>query len=216
MKRTILQRICILLIAGLVVLRLPAQQISVTEDAVYRLTDAGFLQTYKDYRAETEEYVALFKAKAKEENYSPEELIHMKSAYRRTSEAFEDFIYAIRNDLLDPKMRKKIRKDTEGYVRQRLIQLQSVHDEYFLERFHSTYVAIVQGPEYNTIASADVHRTDGISPTIPIALIAPMTRATMDVIDYLDKKKDRDMIEVKQVLEKEWIAPHRFRNWEEI
>ena len=204
---------------------LPAQQIDRTEDAVYRLTDAGFLQTYKDYRAETEEYVALFKAKAREENYDPEEIIRMKSAYRRTSEAFEDFIYAIRNDLLDPRKRKAIRKNTEAYVTGQLERLQQIHETYFLGRFHETYVAIVERESYNTIATVDPtgeqpspnrEASNPINPTIPIALIAPVTRATMDVIEYLDKKKERDMAQVKRILEQEWINPHRFRDWEDI
>ena len=66
--------------------------------------ESGILKTYKDYRSETEKYVALFKAR--QDQYRIEDLIELKSTYERTAEAFEDYIYAIRNDLLDKKKRQ--------------------------------------------------------------------------------------------------------------
>ncbi|MEO1448635.1 MAG: hypothetical protein AAFV07_03855, partial [Bacteroidota bacterium] len=58
-------------------------------------------------------------------------------------------------------------------------------------------------------------RTQSI-PVVPIAVIAPVTKATMEIIDYIDKKGDRNLEHIKKVLEKEWIKPHRFRIWEDI
>jgi hypothetical protein len=197
---------CLLLLGG----KLPAQGPSNGETALYRLMDSGFLKTYKDYRAEIEQYAALFKIK--QQQYSPEEAVMMRSAYNRTSEAFEDFIYSVRNDLLDSKTRRSIAKDTEGYVRTKLESLNKVYEEYYLLRFKPTYVAICT-PDTPVMASA---QRAGLPIEIPLSLIAPVATATMQVIDFLDKKSDRDIETLKKVLEEEWIKPNRFTAWEQI
>jgi hypothetical protein len=188
---------------------LVAQSVSGSEEAIYQLTDAGFLSTYKDQRAEIEQYVAIFKAK--KEEYEVEDLIRMKSAYKRTAEAYEDFIYRVRNDLLDKKQRKKIKKDTEGYVTEQMESLNQTYTEYYQGWFKPTYAAICD-PNSNLASN----RASGGGGGIPTALIAPVTQATMQVIEFLDKKGDRDLEAIKKVLDREWIDPHRFTPWEEI
>lgn len=190
---------------------LSAQTLSDAEESVYRLTDAGFLDLYKDYRSETEMYVAIFKTNMNQ--YSPEDVVKMRATYRRTSEAFEDFIYDIRNDLLDKKTRKTIQKDAEAYVTKKLEELNQTYLEYYQSRFQPTYAAIVEGKPDDSMALAS-ERMAG--PEIPLALIAPLAQATMQVVDFLDKKGDRDLESLKKVLEQEWIAPHKFREWDDI
>ncbi|MEM7369895.1 MAG: hypothetical protein AAF587_14920 [Bacteroidota bacterium] len=185
-----------------------AQQVSSTERAVYGLMDAGFLSSYKDHRSEIEERVAIFKSK--KDDFSVEDLIRMKSAYKRTSEAFEDFIYGIRNDLLDKKVRKKIKKDSEGYVTQQMEKLNTIYVDYYQGWFQPTYSSI--SDPSSTVAS---NRGSG-NITIPSALIAPVSQATMNVIEYLDKKNEKDLETVKKVLDREWVDPHQFTPWEEI
>lgn len=187
---------------------LSAQKVSSTERAVYELMDAGFLSSYKDHRSEIEERVAIFKSK--KDDFSVEDLIRMKSAYKRTSEAFEDFIYGIRNDLLDKRARKRIKKDSEGYVTQQMEKLNTIYIDYYQGWFQPTYSAI-SDPE-STVAS----NRGGGNITIPSALIAPVSQATMNVIEYLDKKNDKDLESVKKVLDREWLEPHQFTPWEEI
>ncbi|MDX2284889.1 MAG: hypothetical protein NW241_12045 [Bacteroidia bacterium] len=188
-----------------------AQGPAASEETLYRLMDSGFLSTYKDYRAEIEQYAALFKSR---KDHSPEDIVRMRSAYLRTSEAFEDFILSVRNDLLDRKIRREIRKDTEGYVRRKLEKLNATYVEHFQGRFKPTYIAIVSpeapAPDPSAMASA-AHR-DGI----PVALIAPLAQAMVAVIDFLDKKNDRDIEALKEVLQKEWVEPNRFTKWENI
>lgn len=187
------------------------QTLNSAEESVYTLMDAGFLDLYKDYRAETEMYVALFKANI--DQYSAEDVIRMRASYRRTSEAFEDFIYSIRNDFLDRKTRRRINKDSEGYVTEKLEDLNRTYVEYYLTRFQPTYSGIVEGTNEQPVA-AGVHRVT--NPGIPVALIAPLAQATMQVVEFFDKKGDRDMDTLKEILEDEWIKPHRFRSWEDI
>ena len=103
---------------------LSAQTPEQSEKMLYNLMSSGILKTYKDYRSETEKYVALFKARQSE--YRVEDMIELKSTYERTAEAFEDYIYEIRNDLLDKKKRKTIKKDPEAYVTTRLTELNQV------------------------------------------------------------------------------------------
>ncbi|MDP5171346.1 MAG: hypothetical protein NWR72_13970 [Bacteroidia bacterium] len=190
---------------------LSAQSVGSAEESVYALTDAGFLDLYKDYRAETEMYVALFKANI--DQYSPEDVVRMRSTYRRTSEAFEDFIYSIRNDFLDRKVRKTIKKDCEGYVTRKLEELNGTYLEYYLTRFQPTYAMIAEGKSPDAMVSG-VNRM--MAPGIPVALIAPLATATMQAVDFFDKKGDRDLLTLKEVLEKEWIKPHKFRDWDDI
>ncbi|MDX1908144.1 MAG: hypothetical protein SF053_14000 [Bacteroidia bacterium] len=185
-------------------------QVSKAEQSVYSLMDAGFLATYKDYRAEIEQYVALFKSHQLE--YKPDEVILMRTTYNRTAEAFEDFIYSIRNDMLDRRTRKVISKDSEAYVRGKLEKLNLVHQEYFTGKFLTTYTTIT-APE--VVSMAQTNRTSA-SVDIPIALIAPVAQATMQVVQYLDKKGDQDLEQLKKVLEQEWVVPNKFTPWENI
>lgn len=186
-----------------------AQSLSNSEEAIYTLTDAGFLDAYKDHRAEIEQYVALFKARKDE--YTVEDLIKLKSAYKRTAEAYEDFIYNVRNDLLDKKTRKRMRKNPEAYVTLQMEELEKTYREYYQGWFHPTYAAICE-PNSNLASN----RASGGGNGLSAALIAPVTQATMQVIEFLDKKNDRDIDAVKKVLDSEWIDPHRFTPWEEI
>ncbi len=188
-----------------------AQTLSSAEESVYRLTDAGFLDLYKDYRAETEMYVALFKANIGQ--YSQEDIVRMRATYRRTSEAFEDFIYGIRNDFLNKKTRRLIKKDSEGYVTTKLEELNKTYMEHYLTRFQPTYTAIISG-DHDPSMALGMNRV--MNPTIPIALIAPLAQATMQAVDFFDRKGDRDLESLKQTLETEWIKPHKFRQWEDI
>lgn len=196
---------CLMLWSGSALL---AQKLSDTEKAVYALLEAGFLDAYKDYRSETETHVALFKAR--QDSFTTEDLIRMKAAYRRTAEAFEDFIYGVRNDLLDKKKRKHIRKHSAEYVSTCLGRLNQTYATYFGNKFYPTYSAITHAPvDYAANRSASI-------PVVPIAVIAPVTKATMEIIEYIDRKGDRNLEQIKKVLETEWIKPHRFRIWEDI
>lgn len=199
--------LCLLLVGNSVL----AQNISTAEESVYKLTDAGFLDLYKDYRSETEMYVALFKANIDE--HSPEDVVRMRAAYRRTSEAFEDFIYGIRNDFLDKKTRKQIKKDSEAYVTEKLEELNQTYVNYYMSRFQPTYARIVDGESNEPLASAAPQR---MGMEIPVALIAPLAQATMQVVDFFDQKGTRDLETLKEVLEEEWIKPHTFRDWDDI
>lgn len=187
-----------------------AQTASKSEKAVHSLQESGFLETYKDYRSETEKYAALFKAR--KEEYSPEEMITMRNSYERTAEAFEDFILMVRNDLLDKKKRKNIRKNTEGYVVEKLEKLNDIYMDHYLGRFIPTYSAIVEDPD--TYAS-HFQRFSG-NGNIPVALIAPATQATLNLIEFFDKKNDRDIVYLKDLLEKDWVTPNRFTSWKDI
>ncbi len=189
-----------------------AQTIGSAEESVYTLTDAGFLDLYKDYRSEAEMYVALFKANI--DQYSPEDVVRMRASYRRTSEAFEDFVYSIRNDFLDKKTRKLIKKDSEAYVTAQLEELNQTYVDYYLMRFRPTYAAIVEGRSSEPLAAAKPSGRMGME--IPVALIAPLAQATMQVVDFFDKKGRRDLDQLKEVLQEEWINPNKFRDWEDI
>lgn len=188
-----------------------AQNTSKSEKALYDLMDSGFLKAYKDYRYEVEKHVAI--VKAKESDFRPEEIAEIKSTYIRTSEAFEDFIFSTRNDFLDKKTRRMIRKDTERYVTERLEKLNKVYVEYYLQKFLPVYTSI-NIDESNMVAEGGERAT--IPPEIPISLIIPVAKATMEVIEFLDSKNDKDLAYLKTLLDKEWVQPNRFRTWEEI
>lgn len=209
MIRTLLFSCIVLLSVPSVGLR--GQTLSSAEESVYTLTDAGFLDLYKDYRSETEMYVALFKANI--EQYTPEDVVRMRASYRRTSEAFEDFIYSIRNDFLNKKSRKLIKKNPESYVGDKLEELNQTYVNYYLSRFQPTYAGIVDGQSDEPVAVASPQR---MGMEIPISLIAPLAQATMQVVDFFDKKGSRDLETLKEVLEDEWIKPHKFRDWDDI
>lgn len=196
---------CLLLGGGFSVF---AQKLTDTERAVYALMESGFLDAYKDYRSETETHVALFKSR--QDSFTTADLIRMKASYRRTAEAFEDFIYGVRNDLLDKKKRKEIRKHSEAYVTASLAKLNQTYAAYFGNRFYPLYSSITEAPlDYAANRSPNF-------PVVPIAVIAPVTKATMEIIEYIDKKGDRNLEHIKKVLEKEWVKPHQFREWEDI
>jgi hypothetical protein len=192
---------------------LPAQSISGAERALYELTDTELLKRYRDYRTDAEKYVALFKVN--EEHFSPEEKIEMQTAYRATSEAFESFIYAIRNDFLDAKQRRKIRRKTEAYVTYQLEKLDGIYTEYYMGRFYPTYSAIAlrQG-EYT--ASNNRLSEPVLPASIPIALLIPVASSIVKVMEHIEKRKGESLEEFKQVLDQEWVEPHQFRDWEDI
>ncbi len=190
-------------------LSVSAQNPSSAERMVYNLMESGILKAYKDYRSETEKYARLFKAR--ESTYTLEQQIEMQSIYERTAEAFEDFILSIRNDLLDKKSRREIKKDCESYVNRRLRELEMVNVEYYQQRLRPTYASIVEGKDTYASLGRRV-----IIPEIPIALIAPVTKATLDIINYIDTKNDQDLAELKKLLQDEFVEPNRFKRWEEM
>ncbi|MEZ4773872.1 MAG: hypothetical protein R3D00_11875 [Bacteroidia bacterium] len=187
------------------------QTTSRSEQALYDLMDSGFLKTYKDYRYEVEKQIAVIKAKQRD--YEPEEIAEMRMTYLRTSEAFEDFIYVTRNDFLDKKTRKLIRKDTEEYVRIRLEKLNEIYVEYYIGKFMPVYTSI--NIDESSMIAEGGHRTS-IPPAVPISLIVPVAKATIELLDFLDSRNDKDIAYLKDLLDKEWVRPNRFRDWEEI
>lgn len=187
------------------------QTASKSEQALYDLMDSGFLKTYKDYRYEVEKHIAVIKAK--ERDYEPEDIAEMRMTYLRTSEAFEDFIYVTRNDFLDKKTRKLIRKNSEEYVRVRLEKLNDIYVEYYIGKFMPVYTAM-NIDESNMIAEGG-NRTS-IPPAVPISLIVPVSKATIELLDFLDSRNDKDIAYLKDLLDKEWVKPNQFRDWEEI
>ena len=182
---------------------LSAQSVGKDEKALHELMASGFLKAYKDYRYEAEMYVALFKAK--ESEWDVTQQIRMKAAYRRTSEAFESFIYVTRNDLLDAKTRRSIRKDPETYVRQRLQSLDAVRKEYYDDLFLATYSQITQ-PESGhdgsegPLATLNHRETDPLSLTL--ALLGPITQATVNIVNFIDEKKEKNLEAFKAVAER--------------
>lgn len=187
-----------------------AQKTGKAEKAVYELTNSGLLDDYRDYRRQLEKHVALFKTQ--EEEQSAKNWIEMRSAYQETSEAFEQFIYQIRNDLLDPKIRKKIRKNTEKYVTEHMETLSGIYQKHYVDKFLPTYLSLSNIEEENMFAT----RRLGGGGTVIAALLLPVTQATMKVIDYVDERNDDKLDNFKEVLEAEWVKPNKFKTWEEI
>lgn len=188
-----------------------AQRMSKAEKAIYELTNSGLLDTYRDYRRTIEKQVALFKTE--EEVQSARNWIEMRAAYQETAEAFEQFIYNIRNDLLDPPTRREIRKNTEEYVSKRLLQLDEIYQEHYLGKFLPTYTALSTQQTENL---ANRRLNGGGGGTVIAALLLPVSQATMKVIDFVEERKEEKLEDFKEVLEEEWIKPNRFKSWEEI
>ena len=67
----------------------------------------------------------------------------------------------------------------------------------------------------NTMIAEGNERTS-LPAEIPISLIAPAAKATLEVIDFLDKKNEKDLIALKKLLDEEWVQPNQFREWEDI
>ncbi|MCB0841139.1 MAG: hypothetical protein KDE26_13610 [Bacteroidetes bacterium] len=188
-----------------------AQQSSKSERALYELMESGYLKTYKDYRYEIEKRAGLFKVKvAKSEG---EAWVEMENSYLRTSEAFEHFILVTRNDFLDRKRRKFIRKNTEDYVKERLEELNNIYTEYFVGKYQPLYTSLILDEE--SLLAEGNERTS-LPTEIPLALIAPAARATLEVIEFLDEKNDKDIDELKALLEEEWVKPNQFRPWKDL
>ncbi len=188
---------------------LHAQSAEKSEKLLHELSESGFLQRYKQYKMEAEKHVALMKLKRGA--CSDEQKIEMEFAYKETQEAFHSFLYSVRNDLLDAKMRRHIKKDTELYVENKLLELDEIYQEYYLKKFHPIYLQVCH-PE---IAS---RRT--IDPSLMVPMIVSMLPAITGVFtklaDFFDDNR-QDKLEVfKQLLEEEWVQPHLFRDWEQI
>jgi hypothetical protein len=186
-----------------------AQSASKAERMIYDLSDSGFLDTYRDYRRKTETDVALFKARMSE--HSAEDWVRVKASYEETAGAFERFLVDIRNDLLDGQKRREMNKDTEGYARERLAELDKIYQEYYQGRFFPLY-ARINHLDVQEVAS---QRTAVDGPVWAV-LITPITLATTKIVDFVDDRKDKKLDEFKEVLEKEWMQPNRFRRWDEI
>ena len=195
---------CLMVPAGL-----SAQGVSNAEKVIYELSGSGFLDTYRDYRRQTETDVALFKARMSE--HSAEDWVRLKASYEETAGAFDRFLVDIRNDLLDAQKRREMSKDMDAYAREQLTQLDKVYLEYYQGRFYPLYARInhIDMPE---VAS---HRASSSGPVWAV-LITPITLATTKIVDFVDDRKDKKLDDFKAALEKEWIQPNRFRRWDEI
>lgn len=187
-----------------------AQSASKSEKVIYELAGSGMLDTYRDYRRQTETDVALFKTRMNE--HSAEDWVRIKAAYEETAEAFEDYLFDVRNDLLDGKKRREIHKETESYARTRLMELDEIYAEYYQGRFYPLYAQINQ----IDISTASSQRTASADGPIWAVLITPITLATTKIVDFVDDRKEKKLEEFKKTLDKEWIEPNRFRRWDEI
>ena len=186
-----------------------AQSVSKSENLIYELTESGFLKRYKKYRAYAEKHVALMKLK--EDSCSDEQKIEMHAAYKQMQDAFHSFLYSVRNDLLDAKKRRYIKKQTELYVETKLIELDEVYQEYYLGQFHPLYIQVCR-PE---MAS---RRTIDPSLAVPmiVSMLPAITSTFTKLADFFDNNKDEKMEAYKQLLNEEWVEPHLFQDWEQI
>lgn len=187
-----------------------AQRMSKAEEAVYELSQSGLLDQYREYRRVIEKHVALFKIQ--EEEQSARNWIEMRSKYIQTADAFESFIYQIRNDLLDKQMRKQIRKDSDAYIASHLTELEAIYQEQYVREFLPTYISLSKLEVDQPMAT---RRMSG-GGTLIAALLLPVSQATMKLIDFVDEKKEEKLEAFKEVLDEEWVKPNQFRSWEEI
>lgn len=186
-----------------------AQSAAQSEKLIYELTESGFLKRYKEYRAEAEKHVALLKLK--EDSCSDEMKIEMHAAYQETQEAFHSFIYSVRNDLLDSKKRRYIKKQTEIYVETKLIELDEIYQEYYRAKFYPIYMQVCH-PE---IASRRM-----IDPSLTVPMIVSMLPAIANTFtklaDFFDNHKEEKLEAFKELLDEEWVQPHLLQDWEQI
>lgn len=186
-----------------------AQSAAKSEKLIYELSESGFLKRYKQYRAETEKHAALLKLK--EDSCSDELKIEMKSAYKETQDAFHSFIYGVRNDLLDSKKRRYIKKQTEIYVETKLIELDEIYQEYYQAKFHPVYIQVCH-PEMASRRMIDPSFTVPMIVSMLPAIAATFTK----LADFFDNNKEEKLEAFKKLLDEEWVQPHLFEDWEQI
>ncbi len=186
-----------------------AQQSHEAEAVLQELTRSGILKRYHTYRLETEQKVAMFKAN--QHQHSPEQINAMKASYRETSQAFQHFIYVIRTDLLDSKTRRYIRKHIEAYVEAKLEELDGVYEEFYMNKFYQAF-------QQNTAAHTASQRVRPPSLPMPTAvnMMTPIIDATAQVLDFLDSGKEQALASFKELMDRQWIRPNEFTEWEEI
>jgi hypothetical protein len=186
-----------------------AQSAGQSEKLIYELSESDFLKRYKQYRTETEKHAAFLKLKA--DSCSDELKIEMKSAYKETQDAFHSFIYSIRNDLLDSKKRRYIKKETELYIETKLLEVDEIYQEYYRAKFHPIYMQVCH-PE---MAS---RRT--IDPSLAVPMIVSMLPTIVatftKLADFFDDNKEEKLEAFKKLLDEEWVQPHLFEDWEQI
>ncbi|MEM6260905.1 MAG: hypothetical protein AAGI38_00245 [Bacteroidota bacterium] len=182
-----------------------AQKSTKAEKLVYDLSESGILTRYHQCRREAEKYVKLFKLQ--EDSISQADVVEMEYAYAATAESFEAYLRAIRNDLLDGKKRRQIRKNEEVYVTAQLQTLDSLYQHQFMGEFFPTYARIC-APQLTS---------KRVSP-LPIigSLVAPITSATVRLLAYLDDKAAGKKEAYKELLQTEWIEPNLFPEWQQI
>lgn len=198
---------CLLIITSTQVAQ--AQSAGQSEKLIYELSESDFLKRYKQYRTETEKHAALLKLK--EDSCTDELKIEMKSAYKETQEAFHSFIYSVRNDLLDSKKRRYIKKETELYIETKLLEVDEIYQEYYRAKFHPLYMQVCH-PE---MAS---RRTIDPSLAVPmiVSMLPTIVAAFTKLADFFDDNKEEKLEAFKKLLDEEWVQPHLFEDWEQI
>lgn len=206
---TPVRRIITLALGGLLAATtaLFAQNAPKEEVLVNELKQSGILRRYQEYRRETEKQVALYKVQ--EGHHSAEQEIEMKYLYAETAAAFEDFLFVIRNDMLDPRTRRFVQRHTEAYVESRLHALDQIYQEKYVGKFYPAW------------ASACGHEASSMRAKIPVlpelaVVVTPIVNATVKVMEYLDGRRTQDLAYFKKILDEEWIRPNRFTPWDSI
>ena len=163
----------------------------------------GFLQTefikkLKNLKLEVETLTSTFKSK--QQSFTPEEILSVKKAYAQFADKYNRQLTAIKNDFMDRKKIKMIRKFPEMYGNTLELKLRELSDEY-AQTLQKAVAEVTQSDEYSAL---------------PIMAIMGIIQLGMDFSNFLATRQFNVRKIQEEHLNRYFIQEFKLKKWNNI
>ena len=163
----------------------------------------GFLQTefikkLKDFKLEVETLTSTFKSK--QQSFTPDEILKVKKAYAKFADKYNFQLREIKNDFMDRKKVKMIRKFPDMYGNTLELKLRELSEEY-AQTLEKAVAEVTGSDEYSAI---------------PIMAIMGIIQLGMDFSNFLATRQ-YDVRKIKEEhLNRYFIQEFKLKSWNNI
>ncbi len=168
------------------------------DKALQGFLNTAFMDRYREIKLEAESLAGTFKALS--QKFSPKEVGRVRHSYNKIATKFNILLTEVKNDFMDRKKLKLIRKEPEMYSNSLQFKLSELKDEYS-EEFERS-VAEITGSE--------------VYAAVPLGAILGLIKLSIDFTNFLASASYEARRVKEEHLMMYLMEPYRFRSWEDI
>ena len=162
--------------------------------------NSDFMIKFEEARTRMEQSAHDFKALAKQESFSEDDVLRVVDAYNASANRFNDVLYKIKDDLLDRNKRKFLVRYPDDYALQIEAELNKASNFYG-----------------DTYARAVTELTDGRVQTVSFIALLPEIIKYGKLAFALFNKVKKELRQYNEgMIDQYLIETHRFHSWDEI